>query len=117
LEETLRLISRVVIEIGLPAGLVLFFVWRDFAREKSLADYIRVQESFTRDKLLAIIQSDTNLVNLNITCLRDFMQTIIRLYDTLAMKPCLSEALVKENLELRMRIQRLEADLAGTRNA
>jgi len=116
MEDVLKIIYNAVVQIGLPVGLVIFFVWRDFCREKGLSTYIQMQESFTREKLLALIQTNTNLVNVNITCLRDFMQTIIHLYDTLSTKPCLSETLVKENLDLRMKNTLLEKELEKLRN-
>lgn len=71
-------------EFGLPVVLVLFFVWRDWKREQSMAAKIGVLETEMRDVLFSIVRDATVTMSKN----SDVLTNLIRVLERV---PCLSK--------------------------
>lgn len=50
---------NIVKEWGLPTALVVFFIWRDYIREKRMAETIRMLEAEMRDILKNLVTKCT----------------------------------------------------------
>ena len=71
-------------EFGLPVALVLFFVWRDWKREVSMAARIGALENDMRVILVTIVKDATSAIIKS----SDVMANLIKLIEKI---PCISK--------------------------
>lgn len=76
--------------VGVPAALILFFVWRDYKREerhvrreKNLVERLTKVEDFQRDKLEGLAVRST-------TALEDSARTMSEVCGALRRRPCIA---------------------------
>jgi hypothetical protein len=51
--------AKVIVDLGLPVGLVLFFVWHDKKEKQRLAERLTAVEELARNQMQTVVQENT----------------------------------------------------------
>ena len=91
----MEVLLKLMTDYGIPLGLVIFFIWRDFLREKTMAKRI----SMLDDEIKAILKDLVAKTTMVIMSNNSLIQTLIK---TLDAKPCIAEDLARRILSERL---------------
>ena len=80
---------QILTDVGVLAGLVVFFAWTSWQREVRLARRIDHLEAFYETKLVTIVESSTTHLKTNSDALRKNTETMQRLIERLRDRPCM----------------------------
>lgn len=78
--------QRLITDVGVVAGIALFFVWTSWQRENRLAARISELEHFVERELFELVR-DTS------TALRSNTEQMVQLIEALSGRPCLVESM------------------------
>lgn len=73
---------------GLPAGLVVFFVWIGWIREQRLSKRISELEAFCQTELMQLIAANSKIIAENTAQAAQTTATLTRLNQQLSERPC-----------------------------
>jgi len=77
---------------GVPAMLIIFFIYRDWKREESLSARLSEIEDYQREKLETLITESNNIIKDNSNAMKE-------LCIVLSERPCLSNGSVQKVLK------------------
>lgn len=90
-------------QYGLPIALVIYFVWRDYERDKAnkrekeeMVQYIRKLETEMRTLLHELVSKTTQIIVTNSEALKDWMSL-------LKIRPCLADEIARSMLDKLMK--------------
>lgn len=89
--EEMKLVIRIIGEYGLPIALVVFFIWRDWKREKDMTLRIRTLEDEVRTIYRELVERVLNVITTN----SETMRSSITVFSS---RPCLADELAKNAL-------------------
>lgn len=92
---------------GIPLGLVIFFVWRDWQREKGLTARINQLQDYQKSRLETIAINSTAAITAVIDICKGFLDAL----NKMMLRPCISTDTIEENKKFYDHITILEADL------
>lgn len=79
-------ILDVLLELGAPLALLIFFVWRDWKREvymfkviSDLRNHVDDLQTEMQTNLYTLVQDTSNLLKENITAMRQMTQSVLKI--------------------------------------
>ena len=89
--EVPTIITQVLVHYGLPAALVVYFIYRDHQREKMMALRIEKLEKEMRSILTDLVTKTTRIIVANADAMKDWV-TVLKI------RPCIADKLADKML-------------------